>query len=154
MNIDVLVLDNRLHSWGFPRYGSEHAAGLDLYACLDAPICLEPQGEPKLISSGAAFRIPDPSWCALLLPRSGAAHSRGLVLSNAVGLIDADYMGPCLISAWNRQLPGPNAQIVVSPGERIAQLVFVRTGRPSYRIVESFEASSERGSSGFGSTGR
>ena len=100
--IELKILDPRLRGWGFPHYGSEHAAGLDLHACIDEPLLLRPQAPPVLISSGIAFRIGDPDWCALVLPRSGLGHREGLVLGNAVGLIDPDYEGACLISAWNR----------------------------------------------------
>ena len=102
MNIELKILDPRLPGWGFPGRGSRLAAGLDLHACLDRPLVLRPQAPAALISSGIAFRIGDPEWCALVLPRSGLGHKRGLVLGNTVGLIDADYEGPCLISAWNR----------------------------------------------------
>ena len=102
LEIELKILDRRLPGWGFPHYGSALAAGLDLHACLEAPLLLRPQAPAVLISAGMAFRIGDPDWCALVLPRSGLGHREGLVLGNAVGLIDADYEGPCLISAWNR----------------------------------------------------
>ena len=156
LKIMLKVLDPRLPGWGFPHYGSQLAAGLDLHACLDAPLRLQPQAPAALISSGIAFRIGDPGWCALVLPRSGLGHRAGLVLGNAVGLIDADYEGPCLISAWNRNPPaggGGSAEIVINPGDRIAQLVFTRIARPEFSIVGEFSDAGGRGQHGFGSTG-
>ena len=152
LNIELKILDLRLPAWGFPHYGSELAAGLDLHACLDAPLVLHPQAPAVLIPSGIAFRIGDPEWCALILPRSGLGHRQGLVLGNAVGLIDADYEGPCLISAWNRNPPG-GPEIAIQPGDRIAQLVFTRIARPQFRVVAEFSDTGARQQGGFGSTG-
>jgi dUTP pyrophosphatase len=149
--VDLRLLDARLPGWGFPRWGSAQAAGLDLHACLDAPLELAPQGPPALVPAGFAVLIRDPRWCGLVLPRSGAGH-RGLVLGNGTGVIDADYEGPLLVSAWNRN-PG-GAPIRVEPGERIAQLVFTRVARPALRLVEETGPGSGRGSGGFGSSGR
>jgi len=104
------------------------------------------------VSSGIAFRIGDPEWCGLVLPRSGLGHRQGLVLGNAVGLIDADYEGPLLISVWNRNPPGSSA-VEIQPGDRIAQLVFTRIGRPEFAVVEAFSVAGERQEGGFGSTG-
>src|ERR1051325_2510544 len=104
--IELKILDPRLAEWGFPHCGSERSAGLDLHACIDEPLLLRPQAPAVLISAGIAFRIADPDWCALVLPRSGLGHRDGLVLGNAVGVIDADYEGSLLISAWNRN-PAP-----------------------------------------------
>jgi dUTP pyrophosphatase len=146
--VDVRVLDPRLPDWGFPRWGSDGAAGLDLHACLDRPLTLDPGGAPALIPAGFAALIRDPGWCGLVLPRSGLGH-RGLVLGNGVGLIDSDYEGPLLVSAWNRGAE----PITVAPGDRIAQLVFTRVVRPELRLVEAFEEVSGRGAGGFGSTG-
>jgi dUTP pyrophosphatase len=156
--VELKILDPRLPGWGFPRYGSERAAGLDLHACIDGPLLLEPQAPAVLISAGIAFRIADPDWCALVLPRSGLGHREGLVLGNAVGLIDPDYMGTCLISAWNRNPARPGAAgegIVIRPGERIAQLVFVRVARPQFTIVSELDGGEAGGrqQGGFGSTG-
>ena len=161
LSIELRILDSRLPGWGFPHYGSERAAGLDLHACIDAPLLLQPQAPPVLISSGIAFRIGDPNWCALVLPRSGLGHHEGLVLGNAVGLIDPDYEGACLISAWNRnpvRSGGPDEGIVVRPGDRIAQLVFTRVARPRFTIVSKFVPgdtgeAERRQEGGFGSTG-
>ena len=150
--VDVRVLDPRLAGWGFPRWGSEGAAGLDLHACLDAPLALAPGEAPALIPAGFAVMIRDPDWCALVVPRSGLGH-RGLVMGNGVGIIDADYEGPLLVSAWNRNPPG-TAPIAIAPGDRIAQLVFTRIARPTLRLVEEpVETASLRGAGGFGSTG-
>ena len=151
MKVELKILDSRLPGWGFPTRGSRLAAGLDLHACLDRSLVLEPQAPAVLISAGIAFRIGDPEWCALVLPRSGLGHERGLVLGNAVGLIDADYEGPCLISAWNRNPSGE--PIEVRPGDRIAQLVFTRIARPQFAIVSAFSVSGSRQEGGFGSTG-
>ena len=151
MRVQVRVLDARVAAWGFPHYGSAASAGLDLHACLDGPLVLEPEAPPALISSGLAIRIGDPEWCGLVAPRSGLGH-RGLVLGNAVGIIDADYEGPCLISAWNRNPAGTEA-ITIQPGDRIAQLLFVRITRPTFELVDGFEGDSGRGAGGFGSTG-
>ncbi len=156
LKIELKILDPRLPGWGFPHYGSELAAGLDLHACLDAPLALRPQAPAVLIPAGIAFRIGDPGWCALVLPRSGLGHRDGLVLGNAVGLIDADYEGTCMISAWNRNPPhccSADAAITINPGDRIAQLVFTRIARPHFTVVEEFAASGGRQQGGFGSTG-
>ena len=153
MNVELKILDPRLTGWGFPNYGSSLAAGLDLHACLDGPIEVTPQTAAILVPSGIAFRIGNPDWCALVLPRSGLGHRHGLVLGNAVGLIDADYEGQLLISVWNRNPPGGGAPIRIEPGDRIAQLVFTRITRPEFSVVEAFSHSGERQSGGFGSTG-
>src|SRR5215210_7520 len=136
--VELKILDQRLQGWGFPHYGSESAAGLDLHACIDEKLLIRPQAPPVLISAGIAFRIGDPGWGALILPRSGLGHREGLVLGNTVGLIDPDYEGTCLISAWNRnpvRLGAADEGIVVRPGDRIAQLVFTRVARPRFDIV-------------------
>ena len=156
LGVELKIIDPRLRGWGFPHYGSELAAGLDLHACLDAPLLLRPQAPAALISSGFAVHIGDPGWCALILPRSGLGHREGLVLGNAVGLIDADYEGPCLISAWNRNpavSQGPEEGILIRPGDRIAQLVFSRMARPQFTVVAEFSKSGGRQEGGFGSTG-
>lgn len=155
LDVAIRLLDSRLTDWGFPRWGSALAAGLDLHACLDAPATLAPQSPPVLIPAGFALSIGDADWCAMVYPRSGLGHRDGLVLGNTVGVIDADYEGPLMISAWNRNPPG-SASITVHPGERIAQLVFTRVVRPTLRVVEAFAPSEAgaRGTGGFGSTGR
>jgi len=155
LKVELKILDPRLPGWGFPRWGSELAAGLDLHACIDDPLVVQPQASAVLVSAGFAFRIGDPVWCALVLPRSGLGHREGLVLGNAVGLIDADYEGICLISVWNRN-PAHSARaagITIHPGDRIAQLVFTRICRPQFELVSEFSQSGARKSGGFGSTG-
>jgi dUTP pyrophosphatase len=153
LRVELKILDPRLPGWGFPSWGSELAAGLDLHACLDEPLVLPPQEKAVLISSGIALHIADRDWCAMVYPRSGLGHKKGLVLGNSVGIIDADYMGTCFVSAWNRNpRPGGDA-IVIAPGERIAQLVFTRIARPDFAIVAEFSRRTTRDSGGFGSTG-
>jgi dUTP pyrophosphatase len=155
LQVALKILDRRLAGWGFPHYGSSLAAGLDLHACIDAPLVLPPQAPPALIAAGFALRIGDPEWCAIILPRSGLGHREGLVLGNAVGLIDADYEGPCLVSAWNRNPPGggDGGGIRINPGDRIAQLVFTRIARAEFSIVNEFAGAGGRQAGGFGSTG-
>ena len=128
------------------------AAAIDLHACLDAPLTIAPGVVPELIPAGFALHIANPHIAALILPRSGMGHRQGLVLGNLVGLIDPDYTGPILVSAWNRSPPG-TAPIVLHPGERFAQMLFVPILRPALRIVEAFSAATARGAGGFGSTG-
>jgi len=158
MALEILlkILDPRLPGWGFPHYGSSLAAGLDLHACIDEPLVLRPKAAAILISAGIALHIGDPEWCALVLPRSGLGHREGLVLGNAVGVIDADYEGACFLSAWNRNPlrgDGDAAGISIAPGDRIAQLVFTRVARAQFTIVSAFDAAGGRQEGGFGSTG-
>jgi dUTP pyrophosphatase len=150
--IELKLLDRRLRDWGPPRYQTGLAAAIDLHACLDAPLDLPPGAAPALISSGIALHMADGGMAALVLPRSGLGHRKGLVLGNLVGLIDADYTGPILVSAWNRNPPG-SAPITIAPGERFAQMVFVPILRPDFAVVDEFTAASDRGAGGFGSTG-
>ncbi len=151
--IEVKLLDPRLSAWGLPRYQSAHAAAIDLHACLDAPLTLAPEDKPALIPAGFSLYIGDPAIAALILPRSGLGHRQGLVLGNLVGLIDPDYTGPIMVSAWNRNPPGGET-ITLVPGERFAQMVFVPVLRPDFSIVTAFSGATERGGGGFGSTGR
>jgi dUTP pyrophosphatase len=151
-SVEVRVLDERLHAWGLPRYQSADAAAVDLYACLDEELLLAPSAPAMLVPAGIAVHIGDPNVAALILPRSGLGHTRGLVLGNLVGLIDADYLGPILISVWNRNAAGTEP-IRIAPGDRIAQLVFVPIVRPAFRVVAAFSRTTERGEGGFGSTG-
>jgi dUTP diphosphatase len=156
LEVELKILDARLAGWGFPHYGSDLAAGLDLHACIDAPLLLRPQAPAVLISSGIAFRIGDPEWCALILPRSGLGHREGLVIGNTVGLVDADYEGACFVSAWNRnpaRSEDPDEGILINPGNRIAQLVFTRITRPQFKVVDAFSHTGRRQAGGFGSTG-
>lgn len=152
MKIALRLLDARLPGWGFPHRGSAMAAGLDLHACLREPLDLPAGAAPELIPTGFAMRIGDPGWCGLVAPRSGLGH-RGLVLGNTVGVIDADYEGEILVSAWNRNAPGTPA-IRIVPGDRIAQLLLVPVGQPVFEAVQAFPEPSARGEGGFGSTGR
>ena len=145
--IDLKVLDARM-AGQVPAYATPGSAGLDLRACLDAPLVLEP-GQTQLIPTGLAIHIGDPSLAAMILPRSGLGHRHGIVLGNLVGLIDSDYQGPLMVSCWNR---GATA-FTVLPMERIAQLVIVPVVQASFRRVEEFGAS-DRGEGGFGSTGK
>lgn len=151
MRVEVKILDPRLPGWGFPHWGSPLAAGLDLHACLDEPLTIGPGHAPVLISCGAAFRM-EAGWCGMVAPRSGLGH-RGLVLGNTVGIIDADYEGPCLLSAWNRNPPGTREVLTIEPGDRIAQMLFVPVARPAMAVVLDFASASVRGEGGFGSTG-
>jgi dUTP pyrophosphatase len=145
--INVKVLDARMADQ-LPAYATPGSAGLDLRACLDQPLLLEP-GQAALIPTGLAVHINDPTLAAMLLPRSGLGHKHGIVLGNLVGLIDSDYQGPLMVSCWNRG----QAAYSVQPMERIAQMVIVPVVQAHFRRVESFEDSS-RGAGGFGSTGR
>ena len=131
-----------------PHYATPGAAGLDLRACLDAPLTLAP-GQSQLVSSGIAIHVGDPGYAAVILPRSGLGSKNGIVLGNLVGLIDSDYQGPLMVSLWNRGA----APFTVQPLDRIAQLVVVPVVQVEFEVVEEFAASS-RGAGGFGSTGR
>jgi dUTP pyrophosphatase len=146
--IDLRVLDPRLGAeFPLPEYATAHSAGMDLRAMVDAPVMLEP-GEAQLVPSGVAIHIGNPGLCAVILPRSGLGHKQGLVMGNLVGLIDADYQGPLMISLWNRgRFP-----ITITPGDRVAQLVLLPVARAVFRQVEAFEQSA-RGEGGFGHTG-
>jgi len=145
--VDVKLLDPRMAD-ALPAYATPGSAGLDLRACLDAPLELLP-GTAALIPTGLAMHIGDPQFAAMLLPRSGLGHKHGIVLGNLVGLIDSDYQGPLMVSCWNRS----STAYTVQPMERIAQMVIVPVVQAAFRVVQSFE-SSARGESGFGSTGR
>ncbi|MBE0624533.1 MAG: dUTP diphosphatase [Burkholderiales bacterium] len=145
--LDVKILDPRLRA-NLPHYATEGAAGLDLRACIDAPVELEP-GATELVPSGIAIHLTDPALAAIVLPRSGLGHKHGIVLGNLVGLIDSDYQGQIFVSLWNR---GGSA-FTLNPLERIAQLVVVPVLQVQLNVVEDF-AASERGIGGFGSTGK
>ncbi len=146
-SIDLQVLDPRMAEQ-IPAYATPGSAGLDLRACLDAAITLEP-GQTTLIPTGLAIHIGDPGLAAVILPRSGLGHKHGIVLGNLVGLIDSDYQGQLMVSCWNRG----QAAFTIQPFERIAQLVIVPVVQATFRRVDSFEAS-DRGAGGFGSTGK
>jgi dUTP pyrophosphatase len=146
--LEVRILDPRIgRDMDLPRRATSGSAGLDLRACIDAPLVLEP-GQAELVPTGIAIHLGDPGLAAVLLPRSGLGHKHGIVLGNLVGLIDSDYQGQVMVSLWNR---GERA-FTVNPGERIAQMVVVPVVQVEFEVVESFEAS-VRGAGGFGSTG-
>jgi dUTP pyrophosphatase len=145
--MDVKILDARLKD-NLPAYATPGAAGLDLRACLDAPIELAP-GATTLVPTGMAIHLEDPTLAAMILPRSGLGHKHGIVLGNLVGLIDSDYQGQLFVSVWNRG----NSSFTIQPLERIAQLVIVPVVQVAFNIVDEF-AESDRGEGGFGSTGK
>jgi len=147
MKIDVKVLDPRLQSQ-LPTYATPGSAGLDLRACLDAPLTLQPNAW-QLVPTGMAMHLQDPAYAALILPRSGLGHKHGIVLGNLVGLIDSDYQGQLMVSAWNRSTQA----FTIEPMERIAQLVIVPVVQAQFNLVSEF-AASERGEGGYGSTGK
>ncbi len=147
MRVDVRILDARLREQ-LPAYATPGAAGLDLRACVDAPLLIAP-GSTRLVRTGIAIHIADPGYAAMILPRSGLGHKHGIVLGNLVGLIDSDYQGELMVSTWNRS----NEPFTLNPLERLAQLVIVPVIQASFNVVDDF-ASSHRGSGGFGSTGR
>jgi len=145
--VDVKILDPRMREQ-LPAYATDGSAGLDLRACLDHPLVLEP-GMTQLIPTGLAIHVADPGYAAVILPRSGLGHKNGIVLGNLVGLIDSDYQGPLMISAWNRS----QIAYTLEPMERLAQLVVLPITRIQFNLVEDFDHSS-RGAGGFGSTGK
>ncbi len=147
MKIDVKILDERLHT-AMPTYATPGSAGLDLRACLSEPLTLAPNAW-QLVPTGMAIHLQDPNFAALILPRSGLGHKHGIVLGNLVGLIDSDYQGQLMVSAWNRS----STAFTIEPMERIAQLVIVPVVQAQFNLVSGFEAS-ERGEGGYGSTGK
>ena len=147
MEVDVKILDPRIAEQ-FPTYATAGSAGLDLRACLDAPLTLAPNAW-QLVPTGMAMHLADPGYAALILPRSGLGHKHGIVLGNLVGLIDSDYQGQLLVSAWNRS----DVEFTIQPMERIAQLVIVPVVQAQFNVVQEFPAS-ERGEGGYGSTGK
>ncbi|MHA7840359.1 MAG: dUTP diphosphatase [Gammaproteobacteria bacterium] len=147
--VQLKILDKRMGDvFPLPEYATPASAGLDLRACLDTPLQLAP-GDTTLIPTGLAIYIADPQLAATILPRSGLGHKHGIVLGNLVGLIDADYQGPLMISCWNRG----SENFTIEPGDRIAQLVFVPIVRTAFTVVDSFDET-ERGDGGFGSSGK
>ena len=146
--LKVRILDPRIgREIPLPHYATSGSAGLDLRACLDAPVTLAP-GQAELIPTGIAIHLDDPGLAAVLLPRSGLGHKHGIVLGNLVGLIDSDYQGQVMVSCWNRGQAG----FTIAPGERIAQMVIVPVVQVDFELVESFEET-HRGAGGFGSSG-
>ncbi|WP_169717504.1 dUTP diphosphatase [Comamonas serinivorans] len=148
MHLDVKILDERLRG-ALPAYATPGSAGLDLKACVATPLTLAP-GQTELIPTGLAIHLADPGYAALILPRSGLGHKHGIVLGNLVGLIDSDYQGQLMVSAWNRSA----TPFVIEPLERLAQLVIVPVVQAQLRVVEDFEQASVRGAGGYGSTGK
>ena len=146
MKVDVKIIDARLHAL-MPAYATPGSAGLDLRACLDAPLVLAPNGW-QLLPTGMAIHLADPNFAALILPRSGLGHKHGIVLGNLVGLIDSDYQGQLMVSAWNRS----PTSFTIEPMERVAQLVIVPVVQAQFNLVSDFVAS-QRGEGGYGSTG-
>jgi dUTP pyrophosphatase len=149
IEVELKILDPRIgREFPLPGHATPGSAGMDLRACLDAPLELAP-GASALIPSGIAIHVGDPAFAALVLPRSGLGHKHGIVLGNLVGLIDSDYQGALMISCWNRS----SQPFTINPGERIAQLVVVPVVQASFRIVDAF-VDSTRGAGGFGHSGR
>src|SRR3974390_1324167 len=140
--LDIRILDSRLRD-NLPRYATSGAAGMDLRACIDAPIDIAP-GASVMVPSGIAIHVGDPEWAAIVLPRSGLGTRHGIVLGNLVGLIDSDYQGQVMVSVWNRSA----TSFRLEPMERIAQLVIIRVAQVALNVLDSFEAS-ERGEGGF-----
>lgn len=147
--IDLKILDPRVgNEFPLPAYATEGSAGLDLRACLDEALTVEP-GQTHLVPTGLAIHIADPGLAATILPRSGLGHKHGIVLGNLIGLIDSDYQGQLMVSVWNRG----HSTFTIEPGDRIAQLVFVPVVQADFNIVSDFDAS-DRGEGGFGHSGR
>jgi len=148
MNIDVKIMDPRMQGQ-LPAYATAGSAGLDLRACLDAPLLLAPNAW-QLVPTGIAVYLKDPGFAAMLLPRSGLGHKHGIVLGNLVGLIDSDYQGQLMVSCWNRS----DVPFTIEPMERIAQMIIVPVVQAQFNVVAEFEAPSARGEGGYGSTGK
>ncbi|MGH8854339.1 MAG: dUTP diphosphatase [Telluria sp.] len=146
-SLDLKILDPRMKEL-LPAYGTPGSAGLDLRACITAPLVIEP-GQTVLVPTGLAIHIGDPGYAAMILPRSGLGHKNGIVLGNLVGLIDSDYQGQLMVSTWNRG----HASFTLQPMDRLAQLVIVPVLQVGFNVVDEF-ASSDRGAGGFGSTGK
>lgn len=148
VSVDLKILDPRMAEV-LPAYATPGSAGLDLRACLDQPLVLQP-GQAELIPTGLSLHLGDPNLAAMILPRSGLGHKSGIVLGNLVGLIDSDYQGPLMVSCWNRG----SAAFTIQPMERIAQLVIVPVVQARFNVVGEFGADTQRGQGGFGSTGK
>ena len=148
MDLDVKILDERMRSQ-LPQYATPGSAGLDLRACLDAPLTLAPNAW-QLVPTGIAIHLRDPGYAAVLLPRSGLGHKHGIVLGNLVGLIDSDYQGQLMVSCWNRS----DVAFTIEPMERIAQMVIVPVVQARFNVVDEFGDVTERGAGGYGSTGK
>jgi len=148
MQVDIKIMDERLRS-AMPAYATPGSAGLDLRACLSEPLTLAPNAW-QLVPTGLALYLADPNYAAMILPRSGMGHKHGIVLGNLVGLIDSDYQGQMMVSAWNRT----DVAFTIEPMERIAQLVIVPVVQATFNVVSAFAEVSERATGGYGSTGR
>ena len=148
VSVDLKILDPRMAEV-LPAYATPGSAGLDLRACLDQPLVLQP-GQAELIPTGLSLHLGDANLSAMILPRSGLGHKSGIVLGNLVGLIDSDYQGPLMVSCWNRG----GAAFTIQPMERIAQLVIVPVVQARFNVVSEFGSGTERGQGGFGSTGK
>jgi len=148
MDLDVKILDARMRDQ-LPQYATPGSAGLDLRACLDAPLILQPNAW-QLVPTGIAIHLKDPGYAAMLLPRSGLGHKHGIVLGNLVGLIDSDYQGQLMVSCWNRS----DVAFTIEPMERIAQMVIVPVVQARFNVVEEFADVTARGAGGYGSTGK
>lgn len=149
MKLNAKILDARLGAeFPLPAPATPGSAGVDLRAMIDHPLTLEP-GQRELIPTGLSIHVQDPNWCAMLMPRSGQGHKRGLILGNTIGLIDSDYQGPLMVSLWNR---GQSPQ-TIEIGERIAQMVLVPVAMPEFNWVDKYPEDSERGAGGYGSSG-
>ena len=148
MNIDLKIIDARMADQ-LPAYATTGSAGLDLRACLNEPLTLQPNAW-QLVPTGIAVHLKDPAYAAMLLPRSGLGHKHGIVLGNLVGLIDSDYQGQLMVSAWNRS----DVAFTIEPMERIAQMVIVPVVQATFNVVTDFDTASERGEGGYGSTGK
>ncbi len=149
---ELKVLDKRLHEWGLPTFHSDMAAGIDLRACIDAPLTIEPQAPAVMVPSGMAILMNRADIVAFVLARSGLGAKLGVILGQSVGTIDPDYAGEWLIPLVNRNAAG-TPPVVINPGDRIAQAVFLPLIRPTFRVVEEFSTNTGRGAGGFGSTG-
>jgi dUTP pyrophosphatase len=148
MKLDVKVMDQRLREM-LPSYATPGSAGLDLRACLDQALTLQANAW-QLLPTGMAIHLKDPNYAALILPRSGLGHKHGIVLGNLVGLIDSDYQGQLMVSAWNRS----DVAFTIEPMERIAQLIIVPVVQAQFNLVNDFDVATERGAGGYGSTGK
>jgi dUTP pyrophosphatase len=152
LEFELKVLDPRIRQWGLPAHHSEMAAGIDLRACIDAPLVIEAQTPATMVPTGIAILINRPDVVAFVLARSGLGARRGVLPAQAVGTIDPDYAGPWIVPLVNRNAAG-TPPVTIHPGDRIAQAVFLPLLRPRFRIVDDFSVATERGSGGFGSTG-
>jgi dUTP pyrophosphatase len=149
----MVLLDDRLIEWGLPAPANAMAAGIDLRACIDAPLELIAGHPATLVPTGFAMHIKDPGLVGLIVPRSGLGHKAGIVMGNGTGVIDCDFQGQLMVSLWNRNGPG-TSPLKINPGDRIAQLILVPVVLAAFQRVAAFSESTERGEGGFGSTGR